>query len=472
MLDSATDDHEKNSKERALLSSGERPFALHELFFSTTDQRGIISGYNGIFIRVSGYEAKELLGHAHNIIRHPDMPRGVFQMLWERLPRESSFAGYVKNRAKDGSHYWVFTANVPIRSGYLSVRFKPSSPLLPKVAEIYASVLELERLSMDEGATAAETARRGADAIQKAAKEMGFADYESFANHAFTAEMRSRDEGLASRAFSPLPAKLETSANGGGGPLAQTYATARLARDSLDKLFQRLDTYSALGSKLEARAAEVLNVTKDIRLSAMNADIAAQHLGEKGSGLGTVAQFLGRFGAKLGDQTGGLARMLVDARVANERITSAIASACLQLEMILVFLIEISDTGTRERDDERLRNLEDGLAGSLSRTKQGLDSLHAQIPRLHDLKEDVMKTILNLEVTQISGLTETARIPSAKELGAMFEAFRAQIAQARQGLQSLGESIDRLAILATAAPAQLLQASAAVARIYTHGGGD
>lgn len=105
--------------------------------FSTTDAKGIILSGNDVFVRVSGFSADELYGQPHNIIRHPDMPRAAFALLWANLKKEQPFAAYVKNMAKDGSYYWVFMVAVPTGDNqFLSIRFKPSSPLLAQARVI------------------------------------------------------------------------------------------------------------------------------------------------------------------------------------------------------------------------------------------------------------------------------------------------------------------------------------------------
>ncbi len=86
----------------------EVPFDFDELFFSRTDKRGKIRSGNSVFHRISRFEWDELLGKPHNVIRHPDMPRGVFWLMWERIRRGLPTSAYVKNRAKDGRHYWVY----------------------------------------------------------------------------------------------------------------------------------------------------------------------------------------------------------------------------------------------------------------------------------------------------------------------------------------------------------------------------
>lgn len=80
----------------------------HELIVSRTDLSGIITYANETFAAISGYKVDELIGKAHNLVRHPDMPRSVFKDLWETLKRGESWQGIVKNRRKDNGYYWVY----------------------------------------------------------------------------------------------------------------------------------------------------------------------------------------------------------------------------------------------------------------------------------------------------------------------------------------------------------------------------
>ncbi|MBX3621213.1 MAG: PAS domain-containing protein [Rhizobacter sp.] len=98
---------------------------------SATDPSSHISYANGAFVRTSGYTSDELLGQPHNLVRHPDMPREAFADMWRSLKLGQSWTALVKNRRKDGDHYWVRANATPMRRGgrvvgYLSVRTKPS----------------------------------------------------------------------------------------------------------------------------------------------------------------------------------------------------------------------------------------------------------------------------------------------------------------------------------------------------------
>ena len=79
-----------------------------ELIVSRTDLKGIITYANDTFAQISGYEADELIGKPHNIVRHPDMPKSIFKDLWKQLQTTGRWSGVVKNLRKDEGFYWVY----------------------------------------------------------------------------------------------------------------------------------------------------------------------------------------------------------------------------------------------------------------------------------------------------------------------------------------------------------------------------
>jgi aerotaxis receptor len=105
-------------------------FDPEEVLISKTDLRGMITYANEAFIRVSGYGPGELLGQPHNLVRHPDMPPAAFKDLWQTIQAGRPWTGIIKNRCKNGDHYWVFADVTPIREGggvigYMSTRSRP-----------------------------------------------------------------------------------------------------------------------------------------------------------------------------------------------------------------------------------------------------------------------------------------------------------------------------------------------------------
>ncbi len=121
----------------------ERVMREAEYIVSRTDRRGVITYVNPYFCEISGFTESELIGAPHNIIRHPDMPAEAFKDLWNTLSAGRPWTGYVKNRCKNGDHYWVLANVTPVWEngeivGYLSVRSKPERTEVEAASRAYA----------------------------------------------------------------------------------------------------------------------------------------------------------------------------------------------------------------------------------------------------------------------------------------------------------------------------------------------
>ena len=138
-------------KYKATPSSHEKVMREGDFIVSKTDLKGRITYCNRIFIEYSGYSEAELLGAPHYIIRHPDMPRGVFKFLWDTIGTGRECFAYVKNMAKDGGFYWVFANVTPAYDsqgrieGYLSVRRAPKREAIDLLSGVYRLMIEEER---------------------------------------------------------------------------------------------------------------------------------------------------------------------------------------------------------------------------------------------------------------------------------------------------------------------------------------
>ncbi|HIV73245.1 MAG TPA: PAS domain-containing protein [Candidatus Aquabacterium excrementipullorum] len=113
-----------------------------ETLVSATDLKGRITYCNPAFVRVSGYLREELIGQPHNLIRHPDMPAEAFRDLWATVQAGRPWSAIVKNRRKDGGHYWVQANVTPVLEagrvvGYLSVRTRPGRAQVDAAAALY-----------------------------------------------------------------------------------------------------------------------------------------------------------------------------------------------------------------------------------------------------------------------------------------------------------------------------------------------
>ena len=131
----------------------------NDFIVSKTDLKGRITYVNKIFMQMGEYTELELLGKAHSIIRHPDMPKAVFKLLWEKISKKEEIFAYVVNKTKNGNDYWVFanvTASLDEKGnsvGYYSVRRKPSAKALEIIKPLYAKMLEAEKRSGVEAST-------------------------------------------------------------------------------------------------------------------------------------------------------------------------------------------------------------------------------------------------------------------------------------------------------------------------------
>ena len=132
-------------------TSVERVMREDDFIVSKTNPKGIITYGNPIFIEFSGYTEEELIGSQHNIIRHPDMPRSAFKLVWDTISTGKEIFAYVKNMAKDGSFYWVFTHIAPDFDhggkivGYTSVRRYPARSAIAKIEPVYRQMIQAEK---------------------------------------------------------------------------------------------------------------------------------------------------------------------------------------------------------------------------------------------------------------------------------------------------------------------------------------
>jgi aerotaxis receptor len=123
---------------------------------SRTDTKGIVTFANDHFVAQSGFSRDELLGSSHNIVRHPDVPPIVFKDMWDTLKKGLPWRGVVKNRCKDGDHYWVDAHVVPVRKngqtiGYMSVRTAASRDDIARAEALYAEAARTGQVPRQSG---------------------------------------------------------------------------------------------------------------------------------------------------------------------------------------------------------------------------------------------------------------------------------------------------------------------------------
>lgn len=131
----------------------EYPFPRGKTVISYTNLKGQITRANDAFIELSGFSASELIGQPHNLVRHPEMPAEAFRDMWETLKKGRPWSGLVKNRRKDGDHYWVRAYASPLAdgTGYVSVRVAATRQEINAAEQLYARMRSDDRIRLDEG---------------------------------------------------------------------------------------------------------------------------------------------------------------------------------------------------------------------------------------------------------------------------------------------------------------------------------
>lgn len=114
---------------------------------STTDLHSYITHANDTFVQVSGYSLSELQAQPHNLVRHPDMPKAAFADMWYTLQQGEPWSGIVKNRCKNGDHYWIRANAVPMVregkvTGYMSIRIRATEDEIAAVEPLYQALNE------------------------------------------------------------------------------------------------------------------------------------------------------------------------------------------------------------------------------------------------------------------------------------------------------------------------------------------
>ena len=129
----------------------ERFFDESEIIVSKTDPTGRLTYVNPVFLKLYGGTEAECLGQQHSMVRHPDMPRCVFKLLWDTLGEGKEIFAYVKNMSKNGDHYWVLAHATPSRDasgqvvGFHSNRRVPNRKVIDEViAPLYKQLLDIE----------------------------------------------------------------------------------------------------------------------------------------------------------------------------------------------------------------------------------------------------------------------------------------------------------------------------------------
>ncbi|MFV0463881.1 MAG: hypothetical protein ACK5MP_11920 [Nostocoides sp.] len=395
---------------------------LDDLFFSTTDAKGVIDEANEVFTRNARYPRETLIGAPHNIIRHPDMPGAVFRVLWDGIEGGDPIAAYVLNLAGDGSAYWAFATIVRIGDRYLSVRSSPRNYEARDLLHgLYGQVRAAEVAAREnEHLSAAAAAERGRDVLAAALADNGYASYGDFQLDLVPEEVAAREAaGPVLPDLAEGPENLRTMVVLAGN------ARTRLG-DFAEQLTRSLHDADALARDLR-RLRQPLTA-----IQSSHADLAL-------------------IGARAGDaltMSASISDELVSVRGIRKHLRLSTAIARLQAEAVARYVVAVAEGREDPRVSERaLASLTEALLAILDADLQAdAAATEAFTTRISDLTSLLgeMASLTRMVAQSVSEVSER------RELEVAAESLSDLLKRVRAGAETLGATTagldrDRLA---------------------------
>lgn len=378
----------------------EAKFENDELFFSITDHASTILSGNEVFVRISGYKKEELIGQLHNIIRHPDMPRVAFKVVWDHLNRDRPVVAFVKNKTKEGGYYWVLAAIFPLNDHFISIRIKPTSPVFAVVRELYSKLLIAETSGdMEESEPM----------LFALLKELGYNSYDDFMSDALLSELNERKIFLASiDPSSKICSEVNTTL---GLKLKGLLEYSQTLMHRYAQWFEKIDMYNKVKVVFDEKGERLRYLARDIVFLSLNASVASYKVANGGETFGVLASDI-RINAKENDRMIAhihtLAQSLSD--TLNELIFT-VSALSIQIETVNYFLQETLQCNVQTVSSELNENI-DFLVALVTKYSKNLSALQLKMDcfiqesskNLDQLEQQVMY----LGYIQVYGIIEAA----------------------------------------------------------------
>lgn len=382
-------------------TQSESPFGFDELFFSTTDERGVIRFGNDVFIRVSGYPKEVLKGAPHSIIRHPDMPRAVFKLLWDTLHAGSPIAAYVKNMSANGNYYWVFAFVFPIEDGYISIRQKPSTALFQAAQALYPLALEVEEKEGMEGSI---------PFLLDQIKKSGFSSYTDFMIQAAFAELNAFQE--KGKGYIHAETK---------GALKEITEISFEASEELKDCFLRIQEFQKSNQAFSATMEELTKGFQHLKFIALNMTVAAAKFGDLASSLGVIAKEFSDLSEQIRSHLSGLGDFVE--LLANVIQKCALKIVALDSQMLMVdFFIKESIQKIKTSQNafgdmiENRTHFSRLFRSYAKDLEQEVSGLEKDLQGVLSQMEEVKKFTTGLEVIRQIGAVESARVNEVRQV--------------------------------------------------------
>tara|TARA_R110002020_G_scaffold67398_2_gene176976 strand:+ start:1881 stop:3122 length:1242 start_codon:yes stop_codon:yes gene_type:complete len=380
------------------------PFRPDQIIYSRADERGIVIFGNTTFREISGYRWEDLIGAPHKLIRHPDMPKGVFWLFWDRLKQGLPVVAYVKNRTKVGKHYWALALVAPCPGGYLSIRIRPQDSSRDQMAGIYS---ELRARETKENLKP----ERSAELFLEKLKEIGHSDYETFMRCTLDMEMNARASEIG---------KMER--------------TRQEALDSILKLAEDSDGYVN-------RMSEGF---RNVRAEPINMRILSNRMEDGGAAISSISQNYEVMAADMGQE---LAALNADDGQAFRHIRQTVAAGHFSLQAadlaaeaareLVSMRGELTAIGADT--DGELAIIEQFANHSRNRANDSLKTIGAHAERLSETCRRLRRRINGLDVVKLMCRVESGRRKNADDaLGGIIDRLAKFHLEIDRNLASLG----------------------------------
>lgn len=422
------------------------------MFFSTTDLKGRIQRANSVFQRIAGYSWDELHNKPHNIIRHPDMPRVVFKILWDHIQSGRPVVAFVKNLAHDGRYYWVVALVTPIPTGYLSVRFKPTSPLLATVESLYSELKTIEAAIESDADDRKAAIAASRETLDASLHTLGFSDYDGFMEHALKSEMQRREAYLANFA-APLIEPVRTNHPARLDLLKAEAGMFDKLGEVLNVLFTDLETYVGINNGVRERSTNVSDISDSLRVSALNGIIAADKLGTTAAGLRPVLGWLRELSGEITKEGVRLSVSLEQLSKDMDMVVFDLSAAKLQTEMTARFAHELADHALTGDFNEDIDGMTEGAIGSLhssscktvGRALGGLSAIKDRLKALTESQIRLLESSYSLRPIYLTGRIEMAD-GAGSRLATVFKDVGDQLEETATNLNGLRNLLQDLEV--------------------------
>ncbi|MEO1615766.1 MAG: PAS domain-containing protein [Planctomycetota bacterium] len=413
----------------------ERQFLPQEVFFSTTDAKGVIRYGNQVFCRIADYPLREMVGAPHSLIRHPDMPACVFYLLWDLLGQGRTAVAYVKNLAADGRYYWVLAVVSPMDDGYYSMRMKPTSGTHEVVESVYERTLAIERKEREAGRDKTQQMEAGLNNILSELAGLGFSDYDSFVNQALLGELESHHQVVDAVGLSVSSGS------------AQTFSTERSMirrvillhgsiRERIRKMLAAVRSLKEFEERLSAELDALLRETIFLGITAINCRLAAEKPVHH-----TISQLMGNEVQSIQSILETLSRVSGELSRITDGVSFSVSTTLLQTDVGCQFAEEIAESMDQGLcyESEQFRLLMHQGAKELKTMLKGLRDLQRVSREPFDLMSQLGRCIRSIDHVRIAGLQEAALLPSKHVFASLFHKLSHTIHQLVEACQRMDD---------------------------------